>query len=862
MFPSNLIRKKFLDYFKKNNHKVIHSSSIVPQNDPTLLFTNSGMVQFKNILTGVEEAKVKRATTSQKCVRAGGKHNDLDNVGHSFRHHTFFEMLGNFSFGDYFKEEAIYYAWNLLTKDFQIDKNKLLISVFHDDNISKEIWKKITGFNDNKIVSVKTNDNFWSMGETGPCGPCTEIFYDYGNNFKGKISSKGIEGDKYVEIWNLVFMEFNQINKNKRVNLPKKCVDTGMGLERISALLQNTHDNYQTDIFNEIINSIAKISKSGNNNSDNLSHRIIADHIRASCHLISDGVLPSNEGRGYVLRRIMRRGMRHAHMLGCEEEIFYKIAPLVIKEESKAFNELKMAESLIIETLKNEEIRFRETIDKGLKILNDEIKKTKKKLSGETAFILYDTYGFPLDLTQDILKEKGISVDLNNFEKKMQEQRKKARLAWKGSGDTNTDKLWYKVFDNFGPTEFVGYDKLQTQGSIIQLVKDDKSVNEISQSDKAIIVLNQTSFYGESGGQIGDKGIIETKNNKFKVFDTKKILKIHLHYGEVIKGKFKNNETVNLIVNKNTRNKIKAYHSATHLLHSSLREVLGKHIAQKGSLVSDDRLRFDFSHPSSLNDDEIIKVEKIVNKIIDQNDKINISVMSHKDAIKKGAIALFGEKYDDEVRVVSMGKKSNTLIFSMELCGGTHVNKTGEIKNFKIIKQSSVASGIKRIEALSQNDLSSYEKTIKEEKLLLEKNKENKSINEKQINKEKNLTLNDPSKNIIKEGVENSIKFYLRTIIDLPPNDLPQLLDEIKNEVNSEIIVLFGVHSNNISILVGVNNDYVSKVNAVDLARKISNFLGGKGGGGRPDFARAGGGSDTKKLSDAYKFIENIIKKL
>ena len=656
-------------------------------------------------------------------------------------------------------------------------------------------------------------------------------------------------------------MQYEQISKSERINLPKPSIDTGMGLERMTALLDGSNDNYSTDLFQPIINESTKLC--GNESSiQNPSHRVIADHLKSSSFLIADGVMPSNEGRGYVLRRIMRRGMRHAHMLGCEEEIFYKIAPLVIKEESKAFNELKMAESLIIETLKNEEIRFKETIDKGLKILNDEIKKTKKKLSGETAFILYDTYGFPLDLTQDILKEKGISVDLNNFEKKMQEQRKKARLAWKGSGDTNTDKLWYKVFDNFGPTEFVGYDKLQTQGSIIQLVKDDKSVNEISQSDKAIIVLNQTSFYGESGGQIGDKGIIETKNNKFKVFDTKKILKIHLHYGEVIKGKFKNNETVNLIVNKNTRNKIKAYHSATHLLHSSLREVLGKHVAQKGSLVSADRLRFDFSHPSSLNDDEIIKVEKIVNKIIDQNDKINISVMSHKDAIKKGAIALFGEKYDDEVRVVSMGKKNNTLIFSMELCGGTHVNKTGEIKNFKIIKQSSVASGIKRIEALSQNDLLNYKKTIKEEKLLLEKNKENKSINEKQINKEKNLTLNDPSKNIIKEGVENSIKFYLRTIIDLPPNDLPQLLDEIKNEVNSEIIVLFGVHSNNISILVGVNNDYVSKVNAVDLSTKISNFLGGKGGGGRPDFARAGGGSDTKKLSDAYKFIENIIKKL
>ena len=863
MYPSNLIRKEFLDYFKKNNHEIINSSSLIPQNDPTLLFTNAGMVQFKNIFIGNEASSLKKVATSQKCIRAGGKHNDLDNVGHTYRHHTFFEMLGNFSFGDYFKEEAIFYAWDLLTNEYKVDKKKLFITVFSEDSISKDIWKKITGFNNDKIISVKSKDNFWSMGDTGPCGPCTEIFYDYGDKFKGLISDKGIDGDRYIEIWNLVFMEFNQIDKKKRINLPKKCVDTGMGLERVTALLQNTNDNYQTDIFAEIINLIAKFSKSENKNTKNISQRIIADHIRASCHLISDGVLPSNEGRGYVLRRIMRRGMRHAHLLGCSEPLFYQLAPLIIKEMGKIFPELIRAESLIIETLKNEENRFKETIDRGLTILNDEIKKNKnKKLSGDTAFLLYDTYGFPLDLTQDILKDLKISVDLKTFEKKMDEQKKKARLAWKGSGDAKTDKLWHDIFKKHGPSEFVGYENLKAQGSIIKIIKNNKFVNKIKKGDNAIIIANQTPFYGESGGQIGDNGVIKFNNNKFKVLDTKKVLKVHTHYGEVIEGEFKNDEIINLEVDKSKRKRISIYHSATHLLHASLRQILGNHVTQKGSFVSFDRLRFDFSHPQPITEIDLGKIENIANKVIKQNDKVNISIVPYKKALEKGAMALFGEKYEDEVRVVSMGKNDNKSIFSMELCGGTHVNNTGEINDVKIVKQSSVAAGIRRIEVLTGNDLSNYIKDEKKNMLLKEKEEENKKSKEKLEEKKKNISLEDPSKNIIVEGKENSIKYYFRTIFDFPPNELPQLLDKLKKETQTDILVLFSVYEGKISIVVGVKEEYVKKISAIDIIQVLTKALGGTGGGGRPDFARSGGGNDKSKIPKGCEVIKELIKSL
>ena len=863
MYPSNLIRKKFLDYFKKNNHKIINSSSLIPENDPTLLFTNAGMVQFKNILTGVEQSNIKKAATSQKCIRAGGKHNDLENVGYTLRHHTFFEMLGNFSFGNYFKEEAIFYAWDLLTNEYKVDKKKLLITVFSEDSTSKDIWKKITGFNSDKIITVKSKDNFWSMGDTGPCGPCTEIFYDYGDTFKGSVSNKGIDGDRYVEIWNLVFMEFNQIDQKKRINLPNKSVDTGMGLERITALLQKTNDNYQTDIFAEIINLIAKLSKSENKNTDNISQRVIADHIRASCHLISDGVLPSNEGRGYVLRRIMRRGMRHAHILGCSEPIFYKLAPLIIKEMGKIFPQLIRAESLIVETLKNEENRFKETIDRGLKILNDEIKKNKnKKISGNTAFLLYDTYGFPLDLTQDILKDLNISVDLKAFEKKMDEQKKKARLAWKGSGDVKTDRLWHDVFEKHGPTEFVGYENLKAQGSIIQIIKNNKFTNKLKEGDKAIIITNQTPFYGESGGQIGDTGVIKFNNNEFKVLDTKKVLKIHIHYGEVEKGQFKNDQTVNLIVDKSKRERIKIYHSATHLLHAALRQILGQHVTQKGSLVSFDRLRFDFSHPKPITEIDLSRIENTANKIIKQNCKVNISITPYKKALEKGAMALFGEKYEDEVRVVSMGKNDNKSVFSMELCGGTHVNNTAEINNVKIVKQSSVAAGIRRIEVLNGNDLSNYIKDKKQNQLVREKEEENKKTKQQLEEKKKNISLEDPSKNIIEEGNENSIKYYFRTIFDFPPNELPQFLDKLKIQIQTDVIVLFGVYEDKISIVVGVTKEHLEKISAIDIIKSLTKILGGSGGGGRPDFARAGGGNDKSKIPKACEAIKELIKSL
>ena len=862
MYSSNLIRKKFLDYFKKHNHKIINSSSLIPQNDPTLLFTNAGMVQFKNILTGTEQSNTKKVATSQKCIRAGGKHNDLDNVGYTLRHHTFFEMLGNFSFGDYFKEEAIFYAWDLLTNEYKVDRKKLFITVFSEDFISKDIWKKITGFSNDKIISVKSKDNFWSMGDTGPCGPCTEIFYDYGDKFKGLISDKGIDGDRYIEIWNLVFMEFNQIDKKKRINLPKKCVDTGMGLERVTALLQNTNDNYQTDIFAEIINLIAKFSKSENKNTKNISQRIIADHIRASCHLISDGVLPSNEGRGYVLRRIMRRGMRHAHLLGCSEPLFYQLAPLIIKEMGKIFPELIRAESLIKETLKNEENRFKETIDRGLTILNDEIKKNKnKKLSGDTAFLLYDTYGFPLDLTQDILKDLKISVDLKTFEKKMDEQKKKARLAWKGSGDAKTDKLWHDIFKKHGPSEFVGYENLKAQGSIIKIIKNNKFVNKIKKGDNAIIIANQTPFYGESGGQIGDNGVIKFNNNKFKVLDTKKVLKVHTHYGEVIEGEFKNDEIINLEVDKNKRERISIYHSATHLLHASLRQILGTHVTQKGSFVSFDRLRFDFSHPQPITEIDLGKIENIANKIIKQNDKVNISIVPYKKALEKGAMALFGEKYEDEVRVVSMGKNDSKSIFSMELCGGTHVNNTGEINDVKIVKQSSVAAVIRRIEVLTGNDLSNYITDEKKNRLVKEKEEENKKSKEKLEEKKKNISLEDPSKNIIEERNENSIKYYFRTIFDFPPNELPQFLDKLKIQIKTDVIVLFGVYEDKISIVVGVKEEYVKKISAINIIQVLTKALGGTGGG-RPDFARSGGGNDKSKIPKACEAIKELIKTL
>ena len=713
----NGIRNTFLKYFEKNDHKIVESSNLVPNNDPTLMFANSGMVQFKNVFTGLEKRNYKRATTSQKCVRAGGKHNDLENVGYTPRHHTFFEMLGNFSFGDYFKERAIELAWNLITKDFGLDKKRLYFTVYSEDEEAFNLWKKITGVNEDRIIKIPTSDNFWSMGETGPCGPCSEIFFDHGDKLKGGLpGTKDQDGDRYIEIWNLVFMQFEQVSKDKRINLPKPSVDTGMGLERIAALLQGTHDNYETDHFKKIISATAEVVKKKPDQKNLSSFRVIADHLRASSFLIAEGVLPSNEGRGYVLRRIMRRGMRHSHLLGSNEPIFFNIFKTLMEEMSGNYPELKRAEALIKETLKMEEEKFLVLLDRGMKILDEEVTKIDKVLPGEVAFKLYDTYGFPLDLTQDILKNKSLQIDNKKFEELMNQSRELAKKNWKGSGDRAIDDIWFAIRDKLGATEFLGYETDQAEGIIQSLLKNNEQVEKLKTGDEGMIILNQTPFYGESGGQVGDTGEIISSNFKFKVLDVqKKLGDLFVHYGKVISGEIKINESVELKIDIERRENIRAYHSATHLLHESLRRVLGTHVTQKGSLVEADRLRFDFSHMKPITPDEIDKIEKFVNSMVDNKSDVKTRLMTPKEAVDNGALALFGEKYGEEVRVLSMGDEKNRY-FSTELCGGTHVRNTGDIGKFKIVSQASIAAGVRRVEALRDKQLEDYFKN--KEKLL------------------------------------------------------------------------------------------------------------------------------------------------
>jgi len=647
----NEIRNTFLKYFEKNDHKIVESSNLVPNNDPTLMFANSGMVQFKNVFTGLEKRDYQKATTSQKCVRAGGKHNDLENVGYTPRHHTFFEMLGNFSFGDYFKEQAIHYAWNLITKDFGIDKNRLYVTVYHEDDEAFNFWKKIAGFSDDKIIRIATSDNFWSMGETGPCGPCSEIFYDHGDHLTGGLpGSKDEDGDRFIEIWNLVFMQYEQVTKDKRIDLPKPSVDTGMGLERVSALLQGTHDNYETDHFKKIISSASDIIKIKQDQTNQSSFRVIADHLRASAFLIAEGVLPSNEGRGYVLRRIMRRGMRHSHLLGSKEPVFYNLFETLRDEMSGNYHELVRAESLIKETLRMEEEKFLVLLDRGIKILNDEVSKIEKELPGEVAFKLYDTYGFPLDLTEDILRNKSMSIDTEKFHLLMKESRELAKKNWKGSGDAVVEDIWFGIKEKLDATEFLGYETNQAEGIILSLLKDNKEVKELKENDEGMIIVNQTPFYGESGGQVGDTGEITTNNFKFEVTDVqKKLGDLFVHYGKVISGSIKINDSVELKIDVERRNDTRAYHSATHLLHESLRRVLGDHVTQKGSLVEPTRLRFDFSHMKPIPTEEIDKVENFVNSIISKKSYVKTRLMTPDKAVENGALALFGEKYGDEV---------------------------------------------------------------------------------------------------------------------------------------------------------------------------------------------------------------------
>ncbi len=718
------VRKSFLNFFSNKNHKIVDSSNLVPSNDPTLMFTNSGMVQFKNVFTGLEKRDYKRAVTSQKCVRAGGKHNDLENVGYTPRHHTFFEMLGNFSFGDYFKDVAIELAWNLITKEFQIPKEKLCVSVYSEDKEAFNLWKKIASLPESRIYKISTNDNFWSMGELGPCGPCSEIFFDHGEHLKGgPPGSKDQDGDRFIEIWNLVFMQYEQISKDKRVNLPKPSVDTGMGLERISALLQGTHDNYATDHFKTLIDASSNLTKSKVTKENIASHRVIADHLRASSFLIAEGVLPSNEGRGYVLRRIMRRGMRHSHTLGSKEPIFYKIVPTLIKEMSDSYPELKIAEPLIIETLKTEEEKFSLLLNRGIEILNNNLSKIKNNtFPGDIAFKLYDTYGFPLDLTADILKNKNIKVDNDGFDKEMKKSKELARANWKGSGDKALEEKWFKAREQLNPTEFLGYEFDKIEGIVLKISKGKEFVDEAKAGDEVEIVTNQTPFYAESGGQVGDHGLIYSKDCKIFIKDTqKKLGDIHVHFGKIEKGSLKINQSVNLEIDINRRNNARAYHSATHLLHEALRRTLGKHVTQKGSLVSPEKLRFDFSHNKPIEKEEIKKIENYVNTMVDTEADVKTRIMTPKEAVEKGALAMFGEKYGDEVRVLSMGKE-NGGYFSTELCGGTHVKNTKDIGKFKIINQSSIAAGVRRVEALRDRQLDDYEKSLKKDKSQKEKN--------------------------------------------------------------------------------------------------------------------------------------------
>ena len=882
----NEIRNTFLDYFEKNDHRIVESSNLVPNNDPTLMFANSGMVQFKNVFTGLEKRDYVRATTSQKCVRAGGKHNDLENVGYTPRHHTFFEMLGNFSFGDYFKEQAISYAWNLITKEFGIDKKRLYVTVFHEDDEAFNFWKKIAGFSDDRIIRIATSDNFWSMGETGPCGPCSEIFYDHGDHLKGGLpGTKDEDGDRFIEIWNLVFMQFEQINKDKRINLPKPSVDTGMGLERIAALLQGTHDNYETDHFKKLIQSISDIVEKKPDSNNLSSFRVIADHLRASSFLIAEGVLPSNEGRGYVLRRIMRRGMRHSHLLGVKEPVFYNLFKTLQEEMSGNYPELNRAEALIRETLKMEEEKFLVLLDRGIKILNDEILKIKDVLPGEVAFKLYDTYGFPLDLTEDILKNKSLKIDTEKFQTLMKESKELAKKNWKGSGDAAVEDIWFLIKDKLGATEFLGYETNQAEGLVLSLLKNNKEVEVLNQNDEGMIITNQTPFYGESGGQVGDVGEIVSGDFKFEVTDVqKKLGDLFVHYGKVINGSIKLQQNVEMKINVTRRNDTRAYHSATHLLHESLRRVLGSHVTQKGSLVEPSRLRFDFSHMKPISPEEITQIEKFVNKMVEKKSEVKTRIMTPNEAVENGALALFGEKYGEEVRVLSMGEDEGKY-FSTELCGGTHVKNTGDIGKFKIISQSSIAAGVRRIEALRDKQLDDYlQNKEKLSSLSSEKNEETINTLAKEIIKLggkpnldqedqksliKNLTkqlellsvssiLKDKSKNIIIDETINGTKVRFQKVNGLPPKELRKLVDSGKKELAEGIVIVFASQEDKVGVAVGVTDDLTSKYDAVNFVKLGSEIIGGTGGGGRKDFAQAGG-QDQTKINEAFEKLKSLI---
>ena len=874
MTSVNQIRKTFLDYFAKNDHKIIQSSSLVPDNDPTLMFTNSGMVQFKNILAGKETRDYTRAATAQKSVRAGGKHNDLDSVGYDVRHHTFFEMLGNFSFGDYFKEAAIPYAWELLTKEFGLPKEKLAVTIYHTDDEAHDIWKKVSGLPEDRIIRIATKDNFWQMGDTGPCGPCSEIFYDHGPEVWGGLPGTPEEdGDRFIEIWNLVFDQFEDLPDGSRINIKKPSIDTGMGLERIAAILQGVHSNFETDMFQNIIKAIADEANTDPNGPLKSSHNVIADHLRSISFLIADGVLPSNEGRGYVLRRIMRRAMRHAYLLGVKDPMIYKLLPTLQKEMGDAYPELYSRENLIKETIKTEEERFGRTLDKGMKLLDDEIENLSKgdKLNGETAFKLYDTYGFPLDLTQDALKSKNIEVDIDGFNKCMEKQKAEARKNWAGSGDEGTENIWYSVQEKYGSTEFLGYNTLKSDGEIKTLIQNNKEVNEITEG-KFELISNQTPFYGECGGQLGDIGTIYSDEFKANVIDCKRKLDgIFVHICELETGTVKISSFAKFEVNKENRDKIRANHSVTHLAHKALKMVLGDHIAQKGSLVGPDRMRFDVSHPKQITSEQIRQVEDIVNTQIRNNLQVNTVIMNKDEAVKQGATALFDEKYSEDVRVVTMGDAQTP--FSRELCGGTHVSSTGNIGYFHILSESAVAAGVRRLECVTGFGADCYVREI-EDKIhnvanclktnindlearinnLLE---ERKKLENEIFNLKKSLASGQTS---AKDEIEtvNGIKFVGKLISDAHPKELKAFVDDILQNIDSGIVVLCSDKDGKASIVTGVSKDLTSKYNAVDFVRAAASVVGGQGGGGRPDMAQAGG-SDASKINEAINKVKELI---
>lgn len=874
----NDIRKAFLDYFETNGHEIVSSSPLVPRNDPTLMFTNAGMVQFKNVFTGNEARPYSRAVTSQKCVRAGGKHNDLENVGHTARHHTFFEMLGNFSFGDYFKDQAIELAWNLVTKEFGLNKDKLLVTVHSSDEDAADLWKKIAGIPDSRIIRIPTSDNFWSMGDTGPCGPCSEIFFDHGDHIPGgPPGSPDEDGDRFIEIWNLVFMQFEQLTADERVDLPKPSIDTGMGLERIAAVMQGTHDNYEIDMMQALIRASAEASKT---DADSVSHRVIADHLRASTFLITDGVLPSNEGRGYVLRRIMRRAMRHAHMLGCTDPLMFRLVPALIREMGDAYPDLKRSEPLVTETLKLEETKFKQLLERGLKLLDDATGEMAAgdELDGEVAFKLYDTYGFPLDLTQDALKVREITVDEDTFKSAMQRQREEARKAWSGSGDAATDAIWFGVRDKVGATDFLGYDTESAEGQIKAIVVDGKSVESVGAGAQVYLVLNQSPFYGESGGQMGDCGVIKTDDVTITISDTqKRVDDVHVHIGVVESGTVNVGDEARLEVDHENRSRLRANHSATHLLHEALRRRLGDHVTQKGSLVAPDRLRFDVSHPKGVSADELATVEVDVNNQIAANASVSTRLMDPESAVEAGAMALFGEKYGDEVRVVSMGDDINADFFSTELCGGTHVKRTGDIGVFKILSETAVASGVRRIEALTGAGARAYfaetEKTLFEVASHLKANpsdvparvktlvEERRKLERELAEARKKLAMGGgASKSDDTNAVEtvNGVAFSGRVLEGVPAKELKGVVDDLKTQMGSGVVAVLSVNDDKVSLVVGVTDDLTATNSAVGLVQAGSAAVGGKGGGGRPDMAQAGG-PDTSKANEALDAIKAAI---